>query len=443
VFEHEIPSAQADADLGQPVRPRLHLDVSPVAATGSSEAAFGSMIIGHPEAPPTIIGSSEPVLSTPLSAVRMRLPSSWTQVRSFLAEPEPTTDNDNICTDTDDGPEARRWVMLAHVGFDLRCGAGQQFTRDREAYNTAYKSSNTAQKAVFRKQWAKKVYESICSVKKKSEVKSESSSNIDVSKGTCMPFACIVREKGNDSAGMTAAINYVQAYQEMVGVWKKKNQMKKREEFLYMRQEVSDIFEQSCKVFEEHLLGTGHQTPGGPVPGNGGSAVTGSTEAAVDTVGKQKDNADKPKAKGAGPGSTEAVAGMEEDSHAKPKSADWKRNLFEIALEDALDFCTMYRWVWSKIELVMKQIQTNNDWKWARDYYQGEIMKIGDPIKELTTTGFAHLFLSQELQDINQKYCKNDLLIHTLQFCKDFDCVLRRANKLVNKLTKMQSESMK
>jgi hypothetical protein len=70
-------------------------------------------------------------------------------------------------------------------------------------------------------------------------------------------------------------------------------------------------------------------------------------------------------------------------------------------------------------------------------------MKIGDPIKELTTTGFAHLFLSQELQDINHKFCKNDLLIHTLQFCKDFDCVLRRANKLVNKLTKMQSESMK
>jgi hypothetical protein len=70
-------------------------------------------------------------------------------------------------------------------------------------------------------------------------------------------------------------------------------------------------------------------------------------------------------------------------------------------------------------------------------------MQIGDPVKELTTTGFAWLFMTQELQDINQVYDKNDLLIHTLQLCKDFDIVLRKANKLLNKLTTMQNESMK
>jgi hypothetical protein len=447
MFDHHIPSDQADADLKLEEQLELFstMDVSQVAATGSSEAAFGAVILGHPDAPPTIIGSCEPFPSPPLSAMRMRLPSSWSKVRAFLAEPEPTKENDNICTDSDDGPEARRWVMLAHVGFDLRCGAGQRFARDRVAFNAAYKSSSTAQKAVFRKQWAKKVYESICSVKQNAEVKSEASSHIDGSKGTYMPFACIVPEEGNDSAGMTAAINYVEAYQEMVGVWKKKNQMKKPEEFLYMRQEMREMFEQSCKVFEEHMLGAGHQTPAGPAPGNGGSAVTGSTEAAVKTVGNQKENSDKSRAMDAVSGSTQAVAGQDDASHPTwPRlSSDWKRNLFDIALEDALDFCTMYRWVTSKIELVMKQIQSNKDWKWARDYYKGEIMKIGDPIKELTATAFARLFLSQELQDINQTYCKNDLLIHTMQFCKDFDCVLRRANKLVNKLTKMQSDSMK
>ena len=70
-------------------------------------------------------------------------------------------------------------------------------------------------------------------------------------------------------------------------------------------------------------------------------------------------------------------------------------------------------------------------------------MKIGGPIKELATTGFACLFLMQELKDVRKEYCQNDVLIHTVQFCKDFDVVLAESQKLLNKLTAMQSEAMK
>jgi hypothetical protein len=92
----------------------------------------------------------------------------------------------------------------------------------------------------------------------------------------------------------------------------------------------------------------------------------------------------------------------------------------------------------SKAALVTEQINTNKAWKWARGYYQEELENICGPIKQL-----ARLFLIQELKDVKKKYGQNDLLTHTLQFCKDFDVVLTKAQKLLNKLVTMQSESMK
>jgi hypothetical protein len=70
-------------------------------------------------------------------------------------------------------------------------------------------------------------------------------------------------------------------------------------------------------------------------------------------------------------------------------------------------------------------------------------MQTCDPIRELATTGFARLFLMQELKDVKKEYCQNDLLTHTVKFCSDFDVVLGKAQKLLIKLITMQSESMK
>ena len=226
-------------------------------------------------------------------------------------------------------------------------------------------------------------------------MKSETSSNIDVSKGMYMPFACIVREEGNDDAGMTAAVNYVQACQQMAGVRKKWNQMTHRWEFLHMRQEVHEIFEQSLLVFEEHQNGGGHQEPGPPAPGDGASAVTGSSEAAVPAVGKQKGQLSPctTKTKGAVAGPTEAAAKTSKGSHPKPNTPDSKKTPFEVALQDALATRKMYMTVTSKVSLITEQSNTNKAWEWARGHYQAEIIKIGNPLKELASTGFARLFL--------------------------------------------------
>ena len=448
-FDNEIPNGQADVDteLDKHFELLTMMGGSPFAATGSSEAPCGDEIIGFPEAPPTILPEPEAVPSTTLSFAPAEPPDFSEQLRKTedgLLEPEPKKIVvESIGTATDDDEESRRWAKLADEGFDLRCGPGQRFARAPEAKSDAYKSLNIAQKAEFRKQWAKNIYTSIRKVK----VKSEAWSKIDVSKGTYMPFACIVREEGNDDAGMTAAVHYVQACQAMAGVWKKWNLMTKRWEFLYMRQEVHEIFEQSWKVFEEHQQGTGHQEPGALAPGNGTSAVTGSPEAAVKAVGKGTvTGATEPAAKknkGAVTGATELAAKKGKGSHLKPKTPDSKKTPFEVSLQDALATRKIYMTVLSKCALVTEQLSTNKAWEWARGYFQDEMLKIDGPLKELSNKGFARIFLMQDLKDIKKTYTPNDLLTHTDQFCKDFDVVLDKAQKLLTKLVTMQSESTK
>ena len=396
VFDNEIPNVPGDVNwqLDQKYDTLKKMNEQFDILKGSSEAAYGDEVIGFPNAPPTVLPSPEAVESTPLSVPHAVLPTFDEQVRKTevgLLEPEPKKVVESIDTATDDDEEMRRWAKLADEGFDLRCGPGQRFARAPEGKSEAYKSLNNAQKAEFRKQWAKNIYTSIRKVK----VKSEAWSKIDVSKGTYMPFACIVREEGNDDAGMTAAVHYVQACQVMAGVWKKWNLMTKRWEFLYMRQEVQEIFEQSWKVFEEHQQGTGHQEPGALAPGKGTSAVTGSPEAAVKAVGKGTvTGATEPAAKknkGAVTGATELAAKKGKGSHLKPKTPDSKKTPFEVSLQDALATREIYMTVLSKCALVTEQLSTNKAWEWARGYFQDEMMKIDGPLKELSNKGFARI----------------------------------------------------
>ena len=153
--------------------------------------------------------------------------------------------------------------------------------------------------------------------------------------------------------------------------------------------------------------------------------------------------ASKTKSKGAVTGSTEAAAGKVKTPELKPKTPDSKKSPFEVALLDAQATRKNYMTVTSKVALVTKSILTNKAWEWARGYYQEEIMKLISPIKALATTGFARIFLMQELKDVKKEYCQNDLLTHTLKFSKDFDVVLAKAQKLLNKLITMQSEALK
>jgi hypothetical protein len=305
-----------------------------------------------------------------------------------LIEPEPTNvvGGIGLGIGTEDDAEMRRWAKLADDGFDLRSGPGQRFARDPEAKTGAYKAMNIAQKAEFRKQWSKNIYQSILKVK----VKSEAWSKIDISKSTSMPFTCIVREEGNDDAAMSSAVHYVQACQAMAGVWKKWNLMTKRLEFLFMRQEVHETFEQSWKVFEEHQQGPGHQGPGQPGPGGGENAVTRSTEAAT---GKQKGQmtASKTKPKG-------AEDPKPKGPELKPKTPDGKKSPFEVALVDAQITRKNYMAVTKKAALVTENILTNKAWEWARGYYQEEIMKLTSPIKALATTGVRSHFLDARAQ---------------------------------------------
>jgi hypothetical protein len=442
VLDNDTPSAQDpldrdffDAQLEEMKR-RGERPFSPIALP---TAACGSKTISPAHCPLSVTGSPEAGPSTSLSAASA-VHKSWTdrlsEFDADLAEPEPQEPARSIGTSTDGQGESRRWAQLADEGFELRSGPGQKFQRDPVSKSVEYKSLRTPQKAEFRKQWAKNIYESIRNVK----VKSQKWSQIDVSKGTYMPFRCIVREEGDDDQGLTAAVNYVSACQKMGGVWKKFNMMTKRWEFLHMRQEVHEIFEQSWKVFEES---THDQEPGALAPDHGAKAVHGSTEAAVEPDGKQTEKQKTKKGKEAVTGSTEAVDTKGNGQGKKPRTPDTKKNPFEIAMQDALVTRKLYMTVTSKAALVTEQIKSNEAWLWARGFYESELQKIFQPIQQLATTGFARLFLMQELKDVKNNYCQNDLLTHTLKFSSDFDDVLSKAQKLLGTLTSMQSESMK
>jgi hypothetical protein len=158
IHEDEIPSGQADVDveLDEQFELLKKMGVPPFAATGSSETAFGSEIMGSPDALPTVTGSPEAAPTTPLS-VAPAVPTSWTdqlrQAEVSLIEPEPTNvvGGIGLGIGTEDDAEMRRWAKLADDGFDLRCGPGQRFARDPEAKTGASKAMNIAQKAEFRK----------------------------------------------------------------------------------------------------------------------------------------------------------------------------------------------------------------------------------------------------------------------------------------------------
>jgi hypothetical protein len=441
---HQLKNMVDDLTLEEELEVLKQIGVSPFAASGSSEAACEFEIMSDIYAPSSKIASPESVPLTPLS-VAPAVPSSWTatleNAEGNLLLPAPSPVAQSIGTDIETDEKTRRWGKLADDGFDLRCGPGRRFTRDKDANTEEYKSASLPMKAEFRKQWAKNIYQSM----RKVQVKSVSWSKIDVSKGTYMSFGTIVREEGDDEDGLKAAVNYVKACQKMAGVWAQWNLMTKRWEFLYMRQEVQDIFQNSWRMFEEQQQVTVHQKPDAPALGQGASAVTGSTEDAVEAVGKQKNNISQTNVKDAVTGSTEGAAGKKKPGQLKPKtSPDCKKNNpFEVALLDALATRKIYMAVSSKAALVTEQINTNEGWAWARGHYQEELEIICATINELATTGFARLFLMQELKDVKKEYTSNDLLTHSLKFCKEFDNVLTKAQKLLNKLVTMQSESRK
>jgi hypothetical protein len=454
-LDYEIPSREdVDAELDKHFANMSDVGLSPFATTGSPEVALD--LECYPGAPPTIIASPSPAPSAPSATVLLPLPSSLQeQIRSVeqgLLEPEPPREVVSIGTGPDDNDVyTARWGKLAQDGFDLRCAEGQKFARSPEAKSEAYKSLNIANKAEFRKEWAKKIYDTTRKVK----VKSTAWTKIDISKGTYMSFSVIVREEGNDDAAVKAATHYVTACQFMGGVWKKWNLMTKRWEFLYMRQEVHEIFEQSWKMFEEQQQGgAGPPAPGPPAPvppALGAKAATGLTEVAQEDVGKQTETDPKSKRKNTVTGSTEADAGKGKAKakakasgvQPKAKASDGKKTPFEVALQDAIATKKAYMTVTSKIALVTEQINSNRTWLWARGHYQDELRQTCDPIRDLATTGFARLFLMQELKDVKKEYTQNDLLTHTVKFCSDFDDVLGKAQKLLIKLITMQSESMK
>lgn len=140
-------------------------------------------------------------------------------------------------------------------GFLARGRIGLRFNRsDDGGQSTEYKelTSNKA-KADFRKAWAAAQYQKTILAKEKHC----SWQKADERKGTFLPFEVIVDKEGGGSgapgaleAALGAAEKYCTKAAKMGGGWTRYNELTERQEFLYVRYEVSEIFRECWSAYE-------------------------------------------------------------------------------------------------------------------------------------------------------------------------------------------------
>jgi hypothetical protein len=250
---------------------------------------------------------------------------------------------------------------------------------------------------------------------------------VDVSKGIYMSFGCVFRAEGADEEALKAATNYVKACQSMGGVWAKYNKMTKRMEWLYMRQEVHEIFEESWRLYEESEQ-IKDKTAGDDASGKG---------VAIPSTGSGKVPKAKARAK------AESADKNKDPEQKTTPTKDTKRTPFDTAMMSAQVTKKTFMTVASRANLVMDNIANNEDWVWARGHYGDMLAKTMAPINTTASTGFPREFLMHELREIKSKYTQFELLPHSIQFTLDLDKPLDAAAKLITKLISMQSEAMK
>jgi hypothetical protein len=355
---------------------------------------------------------------------------------SFNAKPKDEEDgNDTTCTD----PDIEKWRALADNGVELRSAEGQRFQRDANGGKSSnYKGLTTAEKALFRKAWAAAIYEKTKQLKSKEKAWRR----VDKSKGVYMPFTVIVQNEGADEAAVVAAKHYAEACQKMGGVWTKYNVMTKRWEFLYMKQEVSEIFEESWRMYEESIKEKGQLTARA-VDGESGSPDTGTGTPAKKggrTRGALPQQGSPAVAAGGGPGGS---AGGEQGG--KPVKQEKKvASDFDTAVSSAAGVKKVYMATMSKANLLMYNITTSAEWQtWASGHWKSQLVVAIEPVQQKAASGFAREYLMQDFKLIKQKMPQKELLSNLLQVVKDFDKPLQKLGNLISKMMSMHAEAMK
>jgi len=280
----------------------------------------------------------------------------------------------------------------------MRSALGVRFGRDRLGGKAAeYKELKTVkEKAAFRAKWAAVQYE-IC---KTGKTRTQNYKKTDVSKGVCMSFARIVKMEGGDHDAAEAATNYINACIKMKGDWLKWNVMTKRIDYLYMQQEVSELFEQSWAMYEEQLK-------------------------------KKEEKADEPEEASLKKTAKEGVKkGAKGDGQAKVKSPAKagvkKKSDADKSMAEASAMKKRYQTITSQARLLLDEIGANPEvWSWAKTKHEPKLLDALKNVAGPTSTEFARMFLTQEVKDVKAKMTPGALVAELKTFTASFEPPLK------------------
>ena len=245
--------------------------------------------------------------------------------------------------------------------FDIRTGLGSRFMRAHvvgSQRHEAYKAQKSFQSKVnFRIEWA------ALELKKLQEKKTYSRSyqEVDVEKGQYLPFTCIVREEGADTAAHRAACLYCKKAAAMQGRWTSWNSMTERWEYLCLKRYHVETFKQAWAMHVTYGNEGDANQDRGSGSGAGGSG-SGSTPADgkknVETIAVETKKGTKPPKKGG-----KSIDDDKEDKGPKEKSCLDKAILAATAVKK--DFTIARGQARDIVDAI--ELGTNEKWGFANN----------------------------------------------------------------------------
>lgn len=349
--------------------------------------------------------------------------------------------------------EERLWRDASIQGFAARSPFGLRFNRSATGGNSEEfrKGGLTnAQKAEFRKAWALANYKKVRLMKEKRV----SWRTTDIRNGQYVPFPVIVEREGGNSAcpgALEAAIQAAERYANrcaaMGGVWCQPNAMTGRTEYLYIRMEKSEIFEEAWCAYEqqhEDLV----EEPKLAVEADAKAAATGEAETAA--AAALVATPPKPAVDGAAGKGRASTDPEEEEEGGKPKGGKPKakakggkpspksakdKSPLEQASAQAAKLKREFQQAEAQYHWIVGCTQTAGEWAWA----QNCLTDVRQAKLELdqSVSAFGRRLLCEDAKDIKRQIGDAAFIQEVAVFEKEVLPKVNKAAKEINMLLRM------
>ena len=332
-------------------------------------------------------------------------------------------------------------------GIDMRSALGNRFSRAKDGakdpdYN---KLVGHKEKAEFRKEWAKKKYQSMSLEK----VHSKSYQQVNTKDGTYRSFAWLVREEGNDTDAFHRVKKYTFKCLAMGPPWTYWDKMWERMEYLHFEHKFAETFTSSWAMYEKEqengperapkraAESTAEEPPDKKARGEGGEGTEPETEEEKEKRLKvEKDKEDEKKRK------EEEEKKRKEEEDRKRKEDGKRRPPATPKPQTAAKVKTKYMLATAAATNLDNKIKNHEEWKWAE-----ESPKVIQPFRNaqaaliayLTENTYASDFCLLSPQEMKKRYTDGASQAGQGGMVKDLDAILDDLQLEVKRLVDMQA----